>query len=66
MVYLSETNAPLCCLSLSSLFSISGKKKPILFPLQSVCSPAAEVNSVKRITAGGVAGLIAHTDLFVL
>lgn len=27
MVYLSETNAPLCCLSLSSLFSISGKKK---------------------------------------
>lgn len=41
-------------------------KKNILFPLQSVCSPAAEVNSVKRIKAGGAAGLIAHTDLFVL
>lgn len=48
------------------LFLVKKKTKNILFPFQSVCSPAAEVNSVKRITAGGAAGLIAHTDLFVL
>lgn len=57
MVYLSETNALLCCLSLSFLFSISSKN--ISFPLQNIYSPAAHVaaHRLKHIKAGGAADL---------